>query len=521
MPIIDDILSEIHPQYAELAEDWARDELRYRAGRSVRGELAAFPWEEVGGLHHTGRKLVALAPPLMRNTGERFVGTLFEQAPTPDFGSLGEVRQEREGTPTRAELIYDAVDGVGYGARGWDAFWRDETARGTATGFRWHYLDAPEGDGPNSAAEEIAGTRPYVQAYSPLAVPDWHEDKGVLQYARIIEEAREPRIENGSFTASNVTRHLLLVRAGYTGFGDEYAGGGWWTYDDSKTLTGTGNWDRTAGEIPMWRLIYDESGEGLSDLGSVQIALMNLLSALYHDGIVGGGHGQTVMGVNVEQAESLAAGYNKGSRVRFVPGVAGTTPAIHDDAAASASTALTEAIRHHRDIAQEVIMKELVTAPDSSGAARALEFVTGASPRLTAMAINVEEAQNICIHFFQQRFGLAVTGAGVTWPKRYDLRPALDKVLGVLDVFDKAGIKPPPDFTAKAIGSFIEREGMTGDSDPRAMEAEIAANLRAQHTVQASEARTAERRAQPPGARVAGLLGTLGGDGAGGEPVVG
>lgn len=516
-----EVLTQTHPTWDALHLEWERDEKRYRAGRAVRDELCAFVYETEGGLSHSRRKVRALAPPLMRTTAERFVGALFDEAPEPDFGSLGEVRQERSDTPTRAEMVFDAVDGVGYAARGWDAFWREEDAKSTATGFRWILCDAPPG-GAGTVADEIDGQRPYLVAYSPTAVPDWHYERGILQYARIVEEAREPRVEDGHFTTKPRTRHLLLVRAGYGGLGAEYQPGGWWLYEDDGDLVDSGDWSSTGGEIPMWRLIYDADGEGLSDLGAVQVVIMDLLSGLYHDGMIGGGHGVTVAGVDAEQAKALATSYNEGSRIRYIPAREGATgqPTIHDDAAASASDAIVVAIEKHLEIAQDVIMRELVTAPDASGAAKALEFVAGASPRLTSMAMSIEESQCIAIHFLQLRFGLRPTGNGVTWPKRFDLRAVATKVLAVLDVFTQAGVKPPPAFTSELIGGYIEREGLMGQADPEVLKADIAAGLSAGLRAATAQADVAQRRAQPPGSRVAGLLGALGGDGETGEPPV-
>jgi len=477
MPTVPDIIAGKHPQYAANAEAWAKDELRFRAGRAMRSELTRFPWEPENGTDIAQRQSRAVPPPLMRTTAERFTGSLFEQAPEVDWGTLGEVREERTGDPTPAEQVFDATDGVGYDARGWDAFWRDEMAAATATGWRWIWCEAPpalaEGRTP-SRADEIAGQRPYLVALSPLSVPDWHYERGVLQYVRMEFKQRKPLA-----TAADEVRHLVMVRKGYGGLDGDvtFSGGGWWEYDSKGVLQSSGNWDKTKGEIPVTRLVYDRSGEGLSDLGAVQAAVMDLLSALYYDGVVGGGHGLTVIGGDEAGVNVYLDLVQKGSRVRVLP-VQDTvaTPIIHDDAAASASSAITEAIDRHIKIAADTIAREMTTAPDASGAARQIEYAEGASPRLTAMAIAIEEAQNIALRFLQLRFGKAPSG-GVTWPRRYDLTSVAAKVSSALDVLTKAQAVGPvaPDYIADLVVRHMEREGLLGDTNAKDLRASLVA----------------------------------------------
>lgn len=479
MPTVLDIIAGKAPEYAANEAAWAKDEVRYRAGRAVRGELTRFPWEPEGGTDIAQRQSRAVAPPLMRTTAERFTGSLFESAPEVDWGDLGDVRTERTGDPTPAEQVYDATDGVGYDARGWDAFWRDEMAAATATGWRWIWCEAPPalaGERTPSRADEIAGQRPYLVALSPLAVPDWHYERGVLQYVRIVSKERAPLSKT-----ADVTRHLVMVRRGYSGLnetgGVDYSLGGWWEYDDKGTQLASGTWEKTEGEIPMTRLVYDRSGEGLSDLGAVQAACMDLLSALYYDGIVGGGHGMTVVGGDPAGYAVYADLFQQGSRLRAFPVPEGVTaPLLHDDAAASASGAITEALDRHLKIAADTIAREMTTAPDASGAARQIEYAEGASPRLTAMAIAIEEAQNIALRFLQMRFGKKPSG-GVTWPRRYDLTSVAAKVAGALDVLTKAqGVGPvAPDYVADLVVRHMEREGLMGDTNANDLRASLVA----------------------------------------------
>lgn len=518
MPIDPGILSEVHPDYTAATATWERNERRFDAGEAAREELDPYQWEARTDDSYTERRDKAVCPPLMRSTAERFVGALFENPAEPDFGEMGAVRPtaERTGTPTQAEVVFDNADGHGADTRGWHAYWMEEMERATATGHRWQFCDAPSAR-PANLADYVGGRHPYLAGYSPLAVPFWYPDRGPVEFARIVYTERVPTVTGGAFKIEEQKRHLILAKAGAKGFGAEFERGGWWVVGDDGNVVRTsagadlrGDWRLTGGEVPLWRLTYDARSRGLTDLGSVAVVIMNLLSGLYHDGLTSGGRRKWIAGGDVAAHNEAVGQVADGSKIVTVPASAdGVVPTIIDDGAVSANASLTGAIDYHLNLAEQYIMRELTTSPDASGRAQAVRYRQGSSPRLGSMATHLEDAQNNGVRFLQMRSGHANPTGGVSWNKTYDLQDEADRAMEFLALLKEANAQAP-EAVADLILRVAERKGLLSDrvrgEDVRAA---LLASLGAQATRQA-QARDAEASFQ---AELDALSAPVGGDG--------
>lgn len=527
-----DFLASTHPLYDARKLEWEANERRLRGGWHVLNELQRFDWEtspragELGllpgeinprpnrddvpggydaharsGAHFVARRsrAVYLNFPDMFST--LLIGHVFRKSPIVDqglsFGTLGEVtRPSTTSKPSRAELVYYNVDGVGNDGSQWTTWWTKVSKWASATGHRWVAVDAPAVK-PVSLADEIAGRRPYLVHYSPLMVTNWHYEDGVLQFAIVKFPYRRPRMENGKLVDNQVQYgYRLMVRKGFDGFGGSYTGGGWWEFDTkNKLLPGRqGTWDATNGDIPMWPHFYERDEEmfsrsGLSELGNAAVAWMNLESAASFDAWDAATSLQFLLGVNAAAFNLAMDKIVDGSRYVPIPldPEVKVSPQVHDGSTgAVTSQVFDERMNQIRLSVREIAGMEASGRPESSGESKRMGFAESKSPRLSLLASEIEGSQNTALHFLEQRFGNMTPTGAVTWPRDFEIVPIMDRIERVFDLEALSGYKSRTVGTKAMVAAVIEAGLVTDDDERKKIEGEYdtAAKERQDETTQ-------------------------------------
>lgn len=487
-----------HPDYEKNIDQWKVNEIFFQADEKVYDNLKKFQWEEAaeGAKEYTERQAEAVYVNFPGLTSEKMNGVLFAHSPEPDFGTLGSL----EDPESNGSIVFESTDGVGSDARSWPMFWDDSMYMAPATKWRWIFVEAPP-QRPQTVADERNGLRPYVVEYSPTIVPFWHSSRGRLDFVRVELETTTYKRDGEKLKAEKSTNHYIMAREGFTDFGEELKVGGWWMVDskgnaieqDGKPLEGT--WDATLGEIPMVRLYYEQgrkstSKQGLSDLVRLTRSYMNLYAAFVNDAWESGSRTQFFLGTDPEAWTAVQNGSAGGGRRIPVPQPAGGgTVTVYDTGEISASGAIMSALDRTLDLITRFIMRELMTAPDASGAAKQMEMLSGKSPRLAHMARNLEEAQREVIRFLEMRWGNPSPTGTVDWPKSFDLRTVIEKIRDVLGAIAEAGASSPT-LATNLIERILQDSGMTPVGEDDADTERLWADTREE--IRASVARTAQ-----------------------------
>lgn len=484
-----EFLNSRHPIYNANHDRWEANESRYAGGDDVLDELEPFDWEtdltETGHLEKRKNQAIYINFPEIFCSA--IAGHLLKSAPKPgnnlDFGGLGQVSKTKK-TSTRADMIYQNPDGPGNTGSGWDLWWADTLKLAIVTGHRWIYVEAPD-EAPLTQAREAAGLRPYLCEYSPLDVTNWaYDSQGNLLFAIVRFWEYDPTklsVANIDFETLSGFSYLLLVRAGYTGFGGGYSAGGWWKYTPEKDPYDSGTFDDTFGEIPLFPLFYERSKgtrkrpamsrPGITELGQAAVAGMNVGSAANFNA-VDIGQGLTFLAGVDEEGQELAVGQIKrGDRWIGLPPNQDTevTPTVH----AAGQTSVTSTIFDTRERAIWAAAVQLgiseasgpssapsaKSGPGLSGAAQQASQSQSQAPRVAKVAANLEIAQQIAIDFFHMRFGLGQSTGSVTWLKKFDLVELVDRIKQFFETQRLAGVSSQT-MDAKAMVQVAEERGL-------------------------------------------------------------
>lgn len=514
-----------NPIYVKWLSVWKRNEMLLRGGAQViESQLRRFDWETKDEADTPFKERVKNA--VYINFADMYMttmsGHLLRAAPKADddlsFGQLGKVkRSSSTALPTLAELINYNVDGVGNDGSQWDNWWMAAWHRAGATGHRWIFVEAPIRAATTGADQLVNGLRPWLVEYSPVAVPNWDIRQGVLQWAIIRTRTRNLTLtENGVLKGNDGGRgYLFLCRAGVTIFGEEYAKGGWFLFDNDKNPIaapeGSGNWELTDGDIPMVPLFYrrdsgrdsDEAMDaepamslpGISELNNASVSYMNLSSAADYDVWDAAMSLLFLVNVGPEGWQLATDKKNDGSKwipIRGQEGMGSSTsmaPQVVDSAAGAVVAEIFEK-RLERKLKEvrQVAMNEAVLSPDASGTSRQLGFIEGKGPRLTQFASELEQAQNSVIMFLELRAGFDSPAGVVLWPRVFDLRDVVESIKDVFGLEKLAGISSPT-MRKKAMRRAIVATGLaTDDNELNDIEGEYAADA-----AKAQEARDAGR----------------------------
>lgn len=534
-----------HPIYAEWKEAWRTNERRARGGKYVADELQPFEWEPVTSDHYKCRQGRAVYLNFADDFATIQTGHLQREAPQPDaglsFGSLGEVqRRGAASIPTRAELLYYNATGNGNDGSGWDSFWFGALKRAHHTGHRWILVDSPPAPAAGRArsfADEIAGQRPYLVEYSPLAVTDWFFERGTLQYAILRTPAKRTNLITSTMTGSaagamykSLRGYLVLVRRGYEGFGEGWSQGGWWQFAADRTLAASGTFDSTDGQIPLFPLYYERddgmddepamSRPGTTEIAAAAVAYMNLAAAADFDAWDAAGSVTIINGADPEQAKAVAAQKASGSRFVFIPpaqgaafaATGGAQPTVADASmGAVAADIFDKRLAQKREEVAEISAREASGAPDSSGVSKRVGFGEKKSPRLAHLANNLEEAQNTALYFVERRWGVGTPSGSVTWPREFDLQDVIDGIRAQLDLQAIAGAQSPT-LTAKLLTRAAKENGLETDDA-------ILKTAEAEYLDSAQSAVDVQKQSKIANQELDSLLGPQGGQGLGSAAV--
>lgn len=549
------------PLHEELDWLWEQNEARFEGGHNVYSELWRFDWETVPLSHHSRlrdgvtipirRSKVAnadvvvgeadeyitsnaeLAPGehyerrqesaiyvnLMEGYATDVVGHIFQQAPAPDagldFGQLGIVRRiEDIDEPTRAELAYFNIDGIGSGGSQWDSFWSYQLKLAMATGYRWIYVDAPT-EPARLRRRERLGFRPYLVGFSPRQVINHHYKNGNLEWAIVKLASRNPKVVNDTFEGNDTEDEtLLLVRRGNRDFEDaeiDFSTGGWWRFDSNGDLIEgmTGNWDKTDGEIPMSPLIYDRHDRmmgrpGLTELGNASIALMNVQSAADFDAYDSAGSVIAVRGADAKGFNLFIKKVREGNRYAPLPVNEETedTPDLRDAAqGAVVADVFDKRITAILKSADRIRGTENTSGPQNSGLAQQAGFTLGNVPRLSLVAANLETCMNTALHHLTQRWGFKNPSGSVRMNKKFELIKLTSSAQAILQLESIAEISSE-ELNARVITAAAQDEGFVPDNQAKTkIDSELRASHKQKEKLKLEEAAAKNRGPQVPGAR--------------------
>lgn len=480
-------LDQRHAVHAANLDAWRRDERRLEGGDAVLDELARL--EDESDASYTTRKGDAAYRNFARSHAVAVTGTLSSHRPQPragfSMGTLGDVRERAKiDTPTLAEAVYYNVDGIGADGTELPAFFDDVDVRAQATGHRWLLCEMPslaeiragrrasgERGVPSdlvsaTLADELAGFRPYLVEFSPIDVTNWYVKTGQLQFAVIRVATADPTLEAGELTDPEKDKGFyLLVRAGFRGLGDAFAGGGWWVFDKDKAFLRSGSWSRTRGAIPLWPH-YGEPARGTAErpamsrsstamLGQIGVRLMNVNSARvfdYTDACASKmfflGADGTLMTTIAGQKKNVWIGVPNMSVPDGEGGTKEQPIALYDGSmgavAADVSQGIVDAIFAE---ARDESFQQLTSTVDSTGESKRAGFAENKAPFLARRAKLRQQSEQTFVWFAELRSGRVADGASPegysVWPVEFDLAPVVEAVDANLDRMRRAGLRSP------------------------------------------------------------------------------
>jgi hypothetical protein len=482
-------LEEVHEIYKAHEASWQRDERRLYGGDAILSEL--HQWTNEDENHYAERQAEAQYMGFGEQHANEITGHLIRAAPMPNFGTMGEIRKRKDiiARPTAAELFFYNTDGIGFDGTQWFPFWQAEGARAMATGHRFHTVEMPPpplGKQPGDLVtdeEREDGHRPYLAGWSPLALKNWQHSHGRLDFAvlrPVVPKKREPK-EKYKAADSSKLGYYLLVRRGWTEFGPEFEGGGWWLYDGDKVLVGEGDYEMTGGHIPAY-FFYARASNGTHELPAISqsltmpldqisVGVMNRISERDFDAKDAAQSNLYVLGAESKSLEAAVAQMVLGSRIIPFPPwrdpVTGqlVLPQIHDGSTGTvAAEVYRTSIASSIENARGIMLRQVTSTPDSSGASKEAGFKEGKSPLLANLAANLESAMNAAIYFAERRNGAEKPTGSVEMPRDFDIASLVEKIDRAMERAIKSGVRSPLHEAESAVRQAQE-EG-TLPSDP-------------------------------------------------------
>lgn len=505
-----------HPLYTLRKEEWEQGERRLAGGIEALAELAKFRWEEEDGESHKMRKRWATYPKFPAIFASSVVGFLLRNGPEVDaalnFGALGKVtRTEGQRDPSRAELIYYNADSTGDDGSQWDVFWGNVMMWAVgATGHRWVIVDAAR-SAPANFADEMAGMHPFFTELSPLDVTNWHYDAFGLRWAVYKIASREPRIVSDKLEGNeSVEEYILLVRNGVTELGADYQNGGWWHFDTDgnlKSADATGDWTNTRGRIPLFPVFADRDRRRMSrspawELGQIAVAHMNMESAADFDAWDAAESIRFILGASLDSFTTMASKLSDGAKfvpVPLDPANPTVQPTIYDSSSGSvASEVFTTRLTSKNEQADRLAAAESIGTPDSSGRSKEAGFASIKAPLLARLAAEMEQAQNLGLHFLEGRW-LGTTGtAYVQWEREFDLAPLIDDIESMFRLNQISGIRSPTLDASMMLQAARERRVLSDETMVETVRTELGDSaVKAQENAQRMRDAFAELDVEP------------------------
>jgi hypothetical protein len=511
---IPDVFSLTNPIYDENEWLWEMNERRMRGEIDVLSELRPFDWETLPdtadglpklsemalddvtrylkssansrpGDHYLFRQMMATYLNFPDMFATTMIGHLMSRRPNPgadlDFGGLGKITRRRGKEPTDAELVYFNADGIGNEGSQWDNYWGGVTRRVMATGHRWVFAEAPTKSTRDRSKMARLNLRPYLTDFSPLSGPQWVFEDGQLQELTLMVPSRRLKINGETLEGNEGSEdYLIMTRAGFTGFGNFFADGGYWYVDQDGILIKHDPWRRTNGEIPVfpmyyqrdyptrcsvrrshfhldiWRRYRDEgptdytyrqamSRSAITELGNAAISYMNISSAADFDAWDAAASVQFLRGVDSPGYNLAMEKMKDGSRWIPLPtnmeSESPQVPIVQDASmGAVAATVFDMALKRKLDEVARLAATQATQAPDSSGLSKSAGFGEAKVPRLALLASELESAQNAALRLLELRFGVKEPSAQVVWTRKFNLIELSDDIEAFFNLEMLAGI---------------------------------------------------------------------------------
>lgn len=502
-----EFLDSKHEVYEQNEDAWKREERRLFGGDAAIEELAR--WAEEKENHYELRLREASYLNFPKLHASTLAGHLGRVAPVPDLGTLGsEIRSRKEARaqPRLAELIYYNVDGIGSDASQWPAFMNGVQERAIATGHRWVLVEMPSADVGRSItqADVLAGHRPYLVEYSPLAVTNWETSHGRLDWA-VVRVRTRPAGQVKWEPLPKEAGYYLLVRQGYEGFGPAFSGGGWWLFDKDKQVVDEGDWSKTRGEVPLVPLVA-ESSQGTTDwpaisrsltmeLGQISVSLMNRISERNYDAADAAKSIKYLLGADKDSFNLTVEFHEQNALIvpvigAMTPDGKYTVPTIYDGSSgAIPAEVFTTIINSTIAEAHEIMVRQITAGEEASGTSRDKAFGEGTSPMLAGLASRRESFENTIIHFLELRAG-AVTPTGfVTWPTEFELAPLLSKIDRTIERMKSVAVRSPT-LEADLVEKAAQDDGLWPTDEAKAEQASAELLASAQATANKAKADT-------------------------------
>jgi hypothetical protein len=479
-------LDEKHLVWQENVDEWVQNERRLEGGHAVVSELRRFDWEvsedpEQGYQLRQDMATYVNFPEMFADT---ISGHLLDNIGDINFGGMGEVvRKSDQAVPSRAEQIYYNVDGVGNDGSQLKAYIAAAWKRASATGHRWHFVEAAKGL-PGNRENELAGQRPYVIEFSPIRVTNWDFAAGTLLWAIVRVPVVQRKVQDGVFVQGGLG-YMMVVRKGVTVFDSDdlrYNKGGQFFFDETgEDLADMNtNFDGVKGEIPMIAL-YVERSKGtteiakisrcvVTDLGNVAVSYMNLSSAADYDAWDAAKSTAFICGASQDSYNLAMNMFKSGSKYAPLEGVVNSagqmSPVSVVDSAAGAvpATIFKARLEHKLEEARWLAAREAIGEPGSSGVSKIAGFGEAVKPRLVMFASELETWLNALLYFFELRFAVTPS-ASATWVKEFDLLALTDKIMNQFNLEKLSGLRSPT-LGARAMVDAAEENGlMTDDAE--------------------------------------------------------
>jgi hypothetical protein len=533
-------------EYADRVDGWTRDFRRYIGGDEMLPELQVFDWETKDQGHHKQRQSEAVYINLPRAHVSTVTGHLRRHAPTPgkglSFGALGDVRErDAMDTPTRAELLWYNLDGVGNDGSSWPVWWDSVDELAQVFGHMWVMVESPD-TAPVSFQDELNGSRPYGTMFTPIEVPNWYFRAGQLQFAVVKVIVQEPRLVDGAYVdpANYPPGYFVLIRKGWDGFGEQFAEGGWWLFDNAMAPVldeaggqKMGRWDNTDGEIPMF-LHYGRTGRGSIDhprisasdtmeLGQLATEMMNTRSARKFDFWDACASKLFVLGATPDVMKVVTATYQRSQLVSVPMAVDEETGdksavTIYDGSTGTVAAEVADKLEASQWETSRRLMLSKVTTPGESGKSKDAGFVEASAPELVRRAMLREQSENNFLFFACKRWGQRPDAYSL-WPREFDLQPLVDDIDALLATLRLTSADSATLDVELVMTSIKERGVITDEATLKKIRSELETS-RAQKAAQKAADLTAlnqanaARRAGGAGGAPAGPPGAAAGTGA-------
>jgi hypothetical protein len=138
--------------------------------------------------------------------------------------------------------------------------------------------------------------------------------------------------------------------------------------------------------------------------------------------------------------------------------------------------------------AAEIAVQEATSVPDSSGESKKAGFGELKAPRLANVASELEQAQNVALHFLEMRWGNELPTGSVAWPRDFSIEDIIASIEDFFNLEKLSGYKSPTLGGRLMVSAAKEKGFIVDDADGSKIEAE--------YMQAATDAQNAEKQRQ-------------------------